>query len=90
MPIYAFRKLSVQSAYVIHITNYLIVGLRNGRVGQKHLKFHAEKQKSSVRPGIIYLSRIPPYMKPLKVRQIFSEFGEVGRVFLQPEGILLS
>ena len=55
-----------------------------------NLKFHAEKQKSSVRPGIIYLSRIPPYMKPLKVRQIFSEFGEVGRVFLQPEGILLS
>ena len=46
----------------------------------------AEKNKSSVRPGIIYLSRIPPYMKPLKVRQIFSKYGEVGRVFLQPEG----
>ena len=48
----------------------------------------SEKDKSSVRPGIIYLSRIPPYMKPLKVRQIFSEYGEVGRVFLQPEGIV--
>ena len=47
----------------------------------------SERKKSSVRPGIIYLSRIPPYMKPLKVRQIFSEYGEVGRVFLQPEGI---
>ena len=46
----------------------------------------AEKNKSSVRAGIIYLSRIPPYMKPLKVRQIFSKYGEVGRVFLQPEG----
>lgn len=46
----------------------------------------SEKNKSSVRPGIIYLSRIPPYMKPLKVRQIFSKYGEVGRVFLQPEG----
>ena len=46
-----------------------------------------EKNKSSsVRPGIIYLSRIPPYMKPLKVRQIFSKYGGVGRVFLQPEG----
>ena len=48
------------------------------------------KSKSSVRPGIIYLSRIPPYMKPLKVRQIFSKYGEVGRVFLQPEGICYS
>lgn len=48
------------------------------------------KDKSSVRPGIIYLSRIPPYMKPLKVRQIFSKYGEVGRVFLQPEGICYS
>lgn len=37
-------------------------------------------------PGIVYLSRIPPYMQPRKVRHIFSKFGEVGRVFLQPEG----
>ncbi len=37
-------------------------------------------------PGIIYLSRIPPYMKPLKVRHIFSQYGKVGRIFLQPEG----
>lgn len=47
----------------------------------------SEKKKSSMRPGIIYLSRIPPYMKPLKVRQIFSKYGEVGRIFLQPEGL---
>ncbi len=37
-------------------------------------------------PGVIYLSRIPPYMQPRKVRHIFSQFGEVGRIFLQPEG----
>ena len=37
-------------------------------------------------PGIIYISRIPPFMKPLKVRHIFSKYGEVGRVYLQPEG----
>ena len=36
--------------------------------------------------GIVYLSRIPPFMKPHKVRQIFSQYGEVGRLFLQPEG----
>jgi len=43
-----------------------------------------EESKKSV-PGIIYLSRIPPAMKPLKIRNIFSQFGEVGRLFLQPE-----
>ena len=43
--------------------------------------------KKVVRPGIIYLSRLPPFMKPTKVRHIFSQFGEVGRLFLQPEGL---
>ena len=38
-------------------------------------------------PGIVYLSRIPPFMKPLKVRHLLSQYGEVGRVFLQPEGV---
>lgn len=37
-------------------------------------------------PGIVYLSRIPPFMKPHKVRHIFSQYGAVGRVYLQPEG----
>ncbi|EGD76658.1 hypothetical protein PTSG_08008 [Salpingoeca rosetta] len=35
--------------------------------------------------GIIYLSTIPPYMKPAKLRHIMSKFGEVDRIFLQPE-----
>ncbi|KAK9377905.1 uncharacterized protein V1513DRAFT_435537 [Lipomyces chichibuensis] len=35
--------------------------------------------------GVVYLSRIPPYMKPEKVRQILSRFGELDRVFLAPE-----
>ena len=38
-------------------------------------------------PGIVYLSRIPPFMKPLKLRTILSQYGEVGRLFLQPEGL---
>lgn len=35
--------------------------------------------------GVVYLSRIPPFMKPAKVRQILLRFGELGRVFLSPE-----
>ena len=36
--------------------------------------------------GVIYLSRIPQYMSVKKVRQIFEEYGEVDRIFLQPDG----
>ena len=37
-------------------------------------------------PGVVYMSRLPPFMKPAKIRNIFSQYGEVGRLFLQPEG----
>lgn len=33
--------------------------------------------------GIIYLSSIPPYMNVLRIREVFGEFGTVGRVYLQ-------
>ncbi|XP_003383402.1 PREDICTED: pre-rRNA-processing protein esf2-like [Amphimedon queenslandica] len=45
----------------------------------------ASNEAVSLSPGIIYLSRIPPYMKPNKVKHIFSQYGEIGRVYLQPE-----
>lgn len=35
--------------------------------------------------GLIYISKIPPYMKPIKLRQILARFGEVNRIFLVPE-----
>lgn len=39
------------------------------------------------RAGIIYISRIPPGMRPTKVRHLMSAFGAVGRVYLQQEGM---
>ena len=38
------------------------------------------------RSGVIYISRIPPGMQPAKVRHLLSQYGEVGRVYLQQEG----
>lgn len=38
------------------------------------------------RAGVIYISRIPPGMRPTKVRHLMSQYGEVGRVYLQQEG----
>lgn len=37
--------------------------------------------------GIVYISRIPPGMRPAKVRHLMSAYGEVGRVYLQQEGM---
>jgi hypothetical protein len=34
--------------------------------------------------GIIYISTLPPHMNVTKIREIFSEYGDIGRVFLQP------
>lgn len=33
--------------------------------------------------GLIYLSSIPPYMNVTTVREVFGQFGKVGRVYLQ-------
>lgn len=44
-----------------------------------------EFKKKQQKRGIIYVSRIPPGMTPAKVRHIFSQFGEVGRIYLQPK-----
>ncbi|KPJ12164.1 Pre-rRNA-processing protein esf2 [Papilio machaon] len=41
-------------------------------------------QKKKKKRGIIYLSTIPPYMNVAKIREIFSQYGEVGRIYLQP------
>lgn len=38
------------------------------------------------RAGVIYISRIPPGMRPAKVRHLMSAYGPVGRVYLQQEG----
>ena len=37
------------------------------------------------RTGVVYLSRLPPFMRPQKVKFLLSRFGEIGRIFLSPE-----
>ncbi|CAH3972314.1 unnamed protein product [Pieris brassicae] len=43
----------------------------------------SDKLKKKRKRGIIYLSTIPPYMNVAKIRENFSEFGEIGRIYLQ-------
>ncbi|GLI63019.1 hypothetical protein VaNZ11_005879 [Volvox africanus] len=43
-------------------------------------KLH-QYNEASDRRGIVYISRIPPHMKPHKVRQLLEPFGDIGRVY---------
>jgi hypothetical protein len=44
--------------------------------------FNAAQEKT----GVVYISRIPPGMRPTKVRHLMGQHGEIGRVYLQQEG----
>uniref|UniRef100_A0A3Q1CA54 Activator of basal transcription 1 n=1 Tax=Amphiprion ocellaris TaxID=80972 RepID=A0A3Q1CA54_AMPOC len=46
------------------------------------------KRKSADRkcvPGVLYLGHIPPRLRPKHLRNLLSVYGEIGRIFLQPE-----
>ena len=45
-----------------------------------------EFEQRAKKRGVVYLSRIPPFMNAAKVRQLLSPFGEIGRIYLTPEG----
>ncbi|XP_056279747.1 activator of basal transcription 1 isoform X1 [Pseudoliparis swirei] len=36
-------------------------------------------------PGVVYLGHIPPRLRPKQMRNLLSVYGEIGRIFLQPE-----
>lgn len=42
-------------------------------------------QKAVKKTGVVYLSRIPPFMKPAAVKSLLGQHGTIGRVFLTPE-----
>ncbi|TKX21958.1 pre-rRNA-processing protein ESF2 [Elsinoe australis] len=43
------------------------------------------RAKAKKKTGVIYISRIPPFMKPQTVRSYLSPYGEIGKLFLTPE-----
>ncbi|KAL2938483.1 Pre-rRNA-processing protein ESF2, partial [Bienertia sinuspersici] len=54
------------------------------RKEKRKKKLLKEAEKAN-RRGVCYLSRIPPKMDPLKLRQILSAYGEIQRIYLAPE-----
>ena len=45
-----------------------------------------ERRRKRRKPGIVYLSCIPPGYNVSQTTMFFTQFGQVGRVFLQPGG----
>ena len=56
--------------------------VRIGTMTPEELATFNEEQRKR---GVIYLSRVPPYMKPAKLKHILSKYGQVDRLFLQQE-----
>lgn len=42
-----------------------------------------ERRVRRRKPGIVYLSSIPPNMNVARIREYFGKFGELGNVYLQ-------
>ncbi|GFZ19071.1 RNA-binding (RRM/RBD/RNP motifs) family protein [Actinidia rufa] len=57
---------------------------RENRKKKRKQQLTDETAKADKR-GICYLSRIPPHMDALKLRQILSQYGEIQRIYLTPE-----
>ena len=43
-------------------------------------------EETDRRRGVVYVSRIPPFMKPVKLRHMLEQFAKIGRLYLAPEG----
>lgn len=56
--------------------------LQSGKLS-KPLPLPSKPKKD--KSGVIYLSRVPPFMKPAVLRSLLSPYGDVGRIFLTPE-----
>lgn len=60
----------------------------NQKKNPKSQKKFQELVKKEKKRGVCYLSRVPPHMKPLKLRHLLEPYGEILRIYLAPEGAL--
>ncbi|KAJ2617294.1 RNA-binding ATPase activator esf2 [Coemansia sp. RSA 1365] len=44
-----------------------------------------QAQKRERKSGVVYMSRVPPYMRPIKVRHMLEKYGQIGRIYLIEE-----
>ena len=51
-----------------------------GQLAEATPESYAKYKASQERRGIIYMSRVPPYMKPAKVRDLLEVYGKITNV----------
>ncbi|KAH3671456.1 hypothetical protein WICMUC_004588 [Wickerhamomyces mucosus] len=89
----AFQEQKNDGEDMFEVEETLVLGSRKESDEEKNVNelFRKSKltklknQKPKGKTGVVYLSKIPPYMKPAKLRQILSRFGDVDRLFLRKE-----
>eukprot|EP01032_Pedospumella_encystans_P030223 gene30223-34113_t len=54
----------------------------------KLLEEAQEYKQALDKRGVVYMSRVPPFMKPNKARNMFEQYGEVTRLYLAEEDSL--
>lgn len=57
---------------------------KKGPLSKEKLKAFQQEQDKT---GVVYMSRVPPSMRPVQIKHLLSRFGEVGRIYLAPEGL---
>uniref|UniRef100_A0A1J3JUR3 Pre-rRNA-processing protein ESF2 n=1 Tax=Noccaea caerulescens TaxID=107243 RepID=A0A1J3JUR3_NOCCA len=62
-----------------------IASLRTDRKKKKLKERLLKETAKADNRGVCYLSRIPPHMDHVRLRQILSQFGDIGRIYLAPE-----
>lgn len=69
----------------IEISKERIESLRTDRKKKKLKERLLKETAKADNRGVCYLSRIPPHMDHVRLRQILSQFGDIGRIYLAPE-----
>jgi ESF2/ABP1 family protein len=60
--------------------------LRGGKKKKSSMRKDAEKYaKALSRRGVVYLSKVPPFMKPNKIKSLLEHYGEISRLYLAEE-----
>lgn len=59
--------------------------MENPKMDQLTEKQLAEYSAKIRKTGLIYLPSLPPFIKPVKIRQLLSKYGEINRIYLAPE-----
>jgi hypothetical protein len=76
---FSYKKEELTNLQVEHKTKRVL--------SEKKLKqFQEEHDKT----GVVYLSCIPPSIKPHTLRSLLSCYGEIGRLYLRPEGKIVN